>query len=229
MNTFSMKQWLVENKVGPYSKIHENEDQWSNDFEKALYSLEMEPWKRTMIIKAYESHAGADVLNQYGDMDPVTAAQTFADDLIGKEKEDFSKWAHLDKTMDGWPLDEEADQDHVQYDDDDESHMYFASEKPDQAQYNIQRSNDGKIVSATNQEGTTFKRGDTAKLAPQDGGTVITINNFIEQQGKVKALYSVRGTPYTYDIDGLDSVNPRTNEQMGVGYVMKTKLSDPKY
>lgn len=250
MNTFSMKQWLVENKVGPYSKIHEDlqsDSQWLDGFEKALYGLQMEPWKRAMIIKAFESHASDVVLNKYREMDAVAAAQTFADDIVGKEKEGFSKWAYMDKTMDGWPLEERgprdgddddfdppideysSGQDHVQYDDEPKMHMPFASEKPDSTKYSIQRDEDGKIISATNQEGTTFKKGDTAKLQPQDKSRVVVINTFIEQQGKVKAIYSVQGTPYTYDIDGLDPVNPKTNEQMGVGYVMKTKLSDPKY
>ena len=280
MNTFSMKQWLVENKVGPYSKIHgdkKSNQPWTEDeFGKALYSIQMEPWKREMIDKAFRSHTGNKILDQYGAMDVLTAANTYVNDIVGKKKEEFSKWAYMDKTMDGWPLDERdprdgddddftdqvyddsqdpendyepsfdpsideysSGQDHIQYDDEPRMRMPFASEKPDPTKYSIQRDKDGKIISATNvpseeerkdgKKGHTFKKGDTAKLQPQDHSRVIVINSFIEQDGKVMALYSVRGTPYLYDIDGLDPVNPKTNEQMGVGYVMKTKLSDPKY
>jgi len=257
MNTFNMKQWLVENKIGPYGKMQEadpaamgapqaaadakmekeddkNSDwlnmsdpvdegydeggDWYDQFEDTLLNLPVDQPNRLKVLHGFNKHTENGNIEDYKQEYPTNAkeaAYEFAETVLG--------------TKINRPVKEySTGEDHIEYDDN-ETPMYGASDKPDATKYNIQRDNYGKVISATNQEGTTFKKGDTAKLQPQDNGKVIVINSFIEQQGKVKAIYSVRGTPYTYDIDGLDPVNPVKNEEIGIGYVTKTKLSDPKY
>jgi hypothetical protein len=98
--------------------------------------------------------------------------------------------------------------------------MRFSSLQPDAEKYKIQTNLKGEIESATNEDGDTFVVGDKAVTA--DGET-IEIKSLIGQQGKVKAIYYSGPTAYTYDIDGLEKIK---EEQIGVGYVMKTKDSE---
>ena len=102
------------------------------------------------------------------------------------------------------------------------SSMPFQGLQPDKEKYKIQTNKLGQIESATNEDGDTFTIGDKAVTA--DGETV-EIRSLIGQQGKVKAIYySMPGlVAHTYDIDGLEKVK---EEQIGVGYVMKTKDSE---
>lgn len=256
MNTFNMKQWLIENKIGPYGRMeemdpaamgapqaaadaemekqddensdwidtsdaigegHYEKDPWLEAFENALIDLPIDQPFRIMIDRAYNKHTEDGTIDQYRKMDPRSAADEYAYAVLGIN---INRPKSVDEYSSG--------QDHIQYDEP-KFNMPFASEKPDPVKYKIQRDEDGKVISATNIEGNTFKKGDTARLQPQDHSRVITISSFIEEQGKVKALYLVRGTPYVYNIDGLEPVNPEIDEEMGVGYVMKTKPSDPKY
>lgn len=182
MTNFDMKQWLTQNKVGPYSKMPLNEsDPRDYDDDDDIHYDPTED----------ERDEGPD---DYGDG---------PHDLYGLS------------AMKGFsPMDEySSGEDHVDYDDE-KPRMPFAGEKPNQDKYKIQRSGNGSVIAATNQYGDTFKVGDTAKLAPQDNERVVVINSFIEQQGKVKALYSEHGTAYSYDIDGLDPVK-KVNETDG--------------
>jgi hypothetical protein len=70
---------------------------------------------------------------------------------------------------------------------------------PADAKYNIKKDSAGKIVQATNDEGDVFSKNDEAIAI--DNGQKIKINSFIEQQGKVKAIYDQYALPI--DIDGL--------------------------
>jgi hypothetical protein len=86
--------------------------------------------------------------------------------------------------------------------------------KADDEKYKIVRDSKGKIMKATNSDGVELQRGDVTKLDPRDGETEIKIQDFIEQQGKVKAFYLINGTGYTYDIDGLQA--PKEEMKPGV-------------
>lgn len=92
--------------------------------------------------------------------------------------------------------------------------MPFQHVKADDEKYKIVRDSKGKIIKATNDEGVEFQRGDVVKLDPRDGSTEIKIQDFIEEQGKVKAFYLISGTGYTYDIDGLQA--PKETMRPGV-------------
>lgn len=92
--------------------------------------------------------------------------------------------------------------------------MPFQHVKADDEKYKIVRDSKGKIIKATNDEGVEFQKGDVVKLDPRDGSTEIKIQDFIEQQGKIKAFYIQSGTGYTYDIDGLQA--PKETMRPGV-------------
>jgi len=79
---------------------------------------------------------------------------------------------------------------------------YWMNKPADAEKYKIKKDEKGRILQATNDEGQTFSKGDAATAV--DNGEKIAISSFIEQQGKVKAVYMVRGTAYTIDIDGLE-------------------------
>jgi hypothetical protein len=70
---------------------------------------------------------------------------------------------------------------------------------PADAKYNIKKDSRGNIVQATNDEGNVFSKNDEAIAI--DNKQKIKINSFIEQQGKVKAIYDTYALPI--DIDGL--------------------------
>jgi hypothetical protein len=82
---------------------------------------------------------------------------------------------------------------------------YWMNKPADAEKYQIKKDIKGNIIQATNDEGNRFSKNDIAIAV--DNGEKIKISSFIEQQGKVKAIYIVSGTPYTIDIDGLKSVN----------------------
>jgi hypothetical protein len=86
-----------------------------------------------------------------------------------------------------------------------ESYWMNKPSAADAEKYQIKKDVKGNIMQATNDEGNIFSKNDIAIAV--DNGEKIKISSFIEQQGKVKAIYIVRGTPYTIDIDGLKSVN----------------------
>ena len=86
--------------------------------------------------------------------------------------------------------------------------------KADDEKYKIVRDSKDKIIKATNSDGVEFQKGDLAKKDSRDGETEIRIQTFIEQQGKVKAFYLIRGVGYTYDIDGLQA--PKEEMRPGV-------------
>jgi hypothetical protein len=98
--------------------------------------------------------------------------------------------------------------------DDEPNKMPFQHVKADDEKYKIARDSKGKIIKATNDEGVEFQKGDVVKLDPRDGSTEIKIQDFIEQQGKIKAFYTQSGTGYTYDIDGLQA--PKETMRPGV-------------
>jgi len=98
--------------------------------------------------------------------------------------------------------------------DDQPNKMPMQHVKADDEKYKIVRDSKGKIMKATSSDGVEFQRGDVVKLDPRDNETEIKIQDFIEQQGKVKAIYSLSGTAYTYDIDGLQA--PKEEMRPGV-------------
>jgi len=62
----------------------------------------------------------------------------------------------------------------------------------------------GQIVQAVNSDNVTFSKNDEAKAI--DNGEIIKITGFMEDQGKVKALFSKGMFSSAIDIDGLEKV-----------------------
>jgi hypothetical protein len=62
----------------------------------------------------------------------------------------------------------------------------------------------GQIVQAVNSDNITFSKNDEAKAI--DNGEIIKITGFMEDQGKVKALFSKGMFSSAIDIDGLEKV-----------------------
>lgn len=76
MNTFNMKQWLTDNKVGPYSKIRLTEseqvnDQWLEQFEEALRDMNLSRSVLDQILMIPSS----DIISMYGEANPIQAAE----------------------------------------------------------------------------------------------------------------------------------------------------------
>lgn len=86
MSEFNYKQWLAENKVGPYRKISLNEshlgnDQWLDAFQDAIVDLDLPVEVFRKIVKSLNH---VDPIDDYGHMSPQQAAEVYVDDLIGK-------------------------------------------------------------------------------------------------------------------------------------------------
>ena len=101
-----------------------------------------------------------------------------------------------------------------------EAHMYFADLEPDDEKYKVVRDG-AKIISATNEDGDEFKIGDMA--LPWDAKHPIKILSFKGEQGKVKAIHNTGLFASAIDIDSLSKIE----EQIGVGYAMMVRPSDP--
>lgn len=106
----------------------------------------------------------------------------------------------------------------------DEARMPFKRLQPDEEKYQIIKDEKGSITQATNEDGITLKVGDMAlEMYGPQGKKPMEILGFKGEQGKVKAICNAGTHAITVDIDGLTK---KLGEDMGVGYVMKTKDSE---
>lgn len=91
MSEFNYKQWLLENKVGPYRKVSLNEshlgnDQWLDAFQDAIVELDLPVEAFRKIVKSLNH---VDPMNDYGHMNPQQAAAEYVNDLVSwKVQED---------------------------------------------------------------------------------------------------------------------------------------------
>ena len=98
------------------------------------------------------------------------------------------------------------------YDEPTDRKVYFHGQAADADKYKIKKDSTGRVVQATNSEGHTFSKNDKAIAAKDPSGPEqeIKITGFIEDQGKVKAIYSSSAQHGQFaqqiDIDGLSPV-----------------------
>lgn len=86
MSEFNYKEWLLENKVGPYCKMSLNEshlgnDQWLDAFQDAIVELDLPVEAFRKIVKSLNH---VDPMEDYGHMSPQQAAAEYVDDLVGR-------------------------------------------------------------------------------------------------------------------------------------------------
>ena len=85
MSDFNYKQWIQDNKVGPYRKVSLNEshlsnDQWLDAFQDAIVDLDLPIEAFRKIVKSLNH---VDPIEDYGHMNPQQAAAEYVDDLVG--------------------------------------------------------------------------------------------------------------------------------------------------
>ena len=109
MSEFNYKQWLADNKVGPYRKVSLNEsylgnDEWLDAFQDAIVDLDLPVEAFRKIVKSL-NHVNP--IDDYGHMSPQQAANEYVDDLIGSIKEDTYTQTYSGDTENPQPEDEQ--------------------------------------------------------------------------------------------------------------------------
>ena len=202
MQQFNMKQWLMENKSGMYSKVNEVSPADYDTIAQAEFGMDYDQlgsgekeWVRDE----------AEMKGSVNEIDPAAlgAPQAAADAEMQQQDDENGDM------VDNASMDVAAE-------------AYGMEDMPDAERNKIQTDKNGNIINATNDDGETFAVG---SLVKDNNGKDTKILGFKQNQGKVKAITSDNGglNVSEWDINGLtlDEVDET------VGYAMITKPSDP--
>lgn len=230
MNTFNMKQWLTENRVGPYAKTklnesHEGNDKWLDRFYDLLLSLKIDQWMKKQIMDIPSD----DIISMYDEMTPEMALKDLIPKMSHSAREGKQPIAEYTESEVG------------------------GSEKISEFEFSV-GGNDYIADFYVNWSGVwsgDFEDMDfevknidieIINLAKGVNDTYVPVTDEAEKVVVKKALESdpeledqlsdyidwSRGEPY-YDEPERDLDEETKDEQIGVGYVSLTKHSDPKY
>lgn len=221
MNTFNMKQWLTENKVGPYAKTklnesHEGNDKWLQDFHDLVDKVGLKPWEKHQILNIPSDQ----IISMYAD-EGTTPAKAL-DNVIKA----LSHSAHESKESIKEDSEVGNSQSMSEYEFDINGEEYLIS--MDVNWRGMWRTDDGELDDLTYQ----VEIRDLAKAA---GDEYVPVTDE-QEKAMVKKELETNPELEKQIFDSLDlSAGERifekdeTDEQIGVGYAMITKPSDPKY
>jgi len=226
MNTFNMKQWLTENRVGPYIKTSLNEDhgEWLDKFHNAVQALKADQWMKKQLMDI----PSQDVVSMYGETDPERAAQEILSKMFHSANEGISeaRGRHGEVKVPEWEIqilgkyhmidadvDYEYDVDQPDYVDDrmvDPGGAYITGATAKITKLEVE---DGDEYREVNDPAYIKQIEDLLNTDPK-------LNRELEKQAQFWAEDDLG------EDDGyVDNYDGYQNEQMGVGYVMKTKPS----
>lgn len=219
MNTFNMKQWLTENKVGPYSKTqlnesHEGNDQWLDRFHDLLHGLKIDQWMKKQIMDI-PSH---DIISMYDETTPEMALKDLIPKMFHSARESKETLQEDSEVGNSQSMSE--------YEFDINGEEYLIS--MDVNWRGIWRTDDGELDDISYQV-------DIRDLAKVVGDEYVPVTDE-QEKAMVKKELETNPELEKQIFDSLDlSAGERifekdeTDEQIGVGYAMITKPSDPKY
>ena len=202
MQQFNMKQWLMENKSGMYSKVNEANSADYDTIAQAEFGMDYDqlgPGEKEWVRDEAETKGSVN------EIDPAAlgAPQAAADAEM--QQQDDENGDMVDNASMGVAAE-----------------AYGMEDMPDAEKYKIETDKGGRIISATNEDGERFTVG---SLVKDNNGKDTKVLGFKQNQGKVKAITSDNGglNVSEWDINGLtlDEVDET------VGYAMITKPSDP--
>ena len=178
MDNFNMKQWLQENKVGPYTKT------LLNEMNPAALGMGQEEADDEMLAK--DSEEGGDWVDN-ASMDVV--AEDDMEETVG--------WATIEKPATE-SADDERDVSDLEREPSDAFKRFVSQKRGEEAEA-------ARIKQATNADGQTFVIGDVAKTP--DGKTIkITGFRLGARDKKMKAIYNAGMYADVYDLDNLDKL-----------------------
>lgn len=229
MNTFNMKQWLTENKVGPYSKTvinesHEGNEQWLERFYNLLQGLKIDQWMKKQIMDI-PSH---DIIGMYDETTPEMALKDIVKKVFHSAHESkqpvnersyelggnesipdfefvFNGEDYLAKLEVNWSADYDA-----------ENHeMGFVD--MDITIHELAKAVGDEYIDVTDEN----EKAAVKKELETDPKLQKELSNYVDFSSG-EPMYD---EPEPWNIDEKD----QHDEQIGVGYAMITKPSDPKY
>jgi len=220
-----MKQWLTENKVGPYSKTkinesHEGNDQWLDRFHDALQGLKADQWIKKQIMDI-PSH---DLISLYGDTTPENALKDVVKKMFHSAKE--GKQVTEDNKL---PYEHEVEEDEfelngtqylanyvIHYD-------YSYDYKYQQFDFDMEAKLKSLYKGVGNEYVQTNDPNDI-KIATE---YINSKPNLGKQSRDIEVGEPGEDETNMDDDSWMTEENPK--EQIGVGYASITKPSDPKY
>lgn len=250
MNTFNMKQWLTANKVGPYSKIRLTEseqvnDQWLEKFREALHSMKLGKGTLDQILMIPSS----EILSMYGDANPYQAAKDIARSMghsarEGKdimEDDDFSLEDNPLSKVEDLPKREYAEQQEFIEDKVTINNEKYLVDYLVHYDYSYdRRDKEFSVDDYYIQLEHVFIFENGRWVATVDDNIRNAVREFLNSKPKKLEIYHKLEVPDGDDVDDRefdevpdwyeddrDEWERSQNEQFGVGYVMKTKPSDP--
>ncbi len=226
MNTFNMKQWLTENKVGPYSKTqinesHEGNDQWLDRFHDLLHGLKIDQWMKKQIMDI----PSRDIVSMYDETTPENALKDLIKKMFHSARE--GKQIYEDSKL---PYEYEIDEQEfevngtqylvnyvIYYD-------YYFDYENEQYIFDME----AKVKSLYKGVGDEYVETTNPmdiKIATE---YVNTKDNLFKQEEYIDVPEPGPDPGDNMDDDSW-MTEKKTDEQIGVGYAMITKPSDPKY
>lgn len=250
MNTFNMKQWLTANKVGPYSKtmLTESEqvnDKWLEQFKEALHSMKLGKGTLDQILMIPSS----EILSMYGDANPYQAAKDVARSMGHSAREGKEMTEDEDFDLEYNPLANKGDEVsrpymEKQWFEEDEIKIDGQTYLVDYIvhfDYSYDRRGKELVIDKFEIElQNVFKKENGEWVETTSNSPRRIVKNFLNSNPKKSQIYHQIEIPEDEeDIDDREYDEPdwyrderdewerSQNEQLGVGYVMKTKPSDP--
>lgn len=225
MNTFNMKQWLTENKVGPYAKTsinesHEGNEQWLERFYDVLQGLKMDQWIKKQIMNI-PSH---DLISMYDETTPEMALKDIVKKMFHSARESKQPVAEKQQVGGG---DKVSEFEFSMGDDDYIADLYvnWTGDYTQDGDFDV-KSVDIEIIDLAKGVGDTYvavtdenEKATVKKALESDPQLEKELSNYVDWSG---------GEPM-YDEPERDLDEESTDEQIGVGYASITKPSDPKY
>lgn len=226
MNTFNMKQWLTENRVGPYSKTqinesHEGNEQWLDRFHDLLHGLRIDQWMKKQIMDI-PSH---DIVSMYDETTPENALKDLIKKMFHSARE--GKQMNEDKKL---PYQHEVEEQEFEVNGTQylANYIIYYDYTYDYEYGQFDFDMEAKLESLYKGVGDEYvKTSDPndIKIATE----YINSQSNLDKQSRDIEVEDPGPDPGDNMDDDSWMTEKKTDEQIGVGYAMITKPSDPKY